>query len=41
MVADFRRRYWVSLALTVPILAISPGFWGLLGIEAPLAFSTG
>src|SRR4030065_1693387 len=38
MVADFRRRFWVSLALTVPILAISPGLWGLLGLEAPLAF---
>lgn len=24
MVADFRRRFWVSLVLTVPILALSP-----------------
>jgi YHS domain-containing protein len=24
MVADFRRRFWVSLALTVPILLLSP-----------------
>ena len=24
MVADFRRRFWVSLALTMPILALSP-----------------
>ena len=24
-VADFRRRFWVSLALTVPVILISPG----------------
>lgn len=24
MIADFRRRFWVSLALTVPILVLSP-----------------
>ncbi|HWL84322.1 MAG TPA: hypothetical protein VNO21_00790, partial [Polyangiaceae bacterium] len=23
-VADFRRRFWVSLALTVPVLALAP-----------------
>ena len=38
MVADFRRRFWVSLALTVPILAISEHFWGLVGLAAPVAF---
>jgi len=38
MVADFRRRFWVSLALTVPILAISEHFWGLVGLGAPVAF---
>jgi len=38
MVADFRRRFWVSLALSVPILAISPHFWGLIGLAAPVAF---
>jgi P-type Cu2+ transporter len=38
MVADFRRRFWISLTLTVPILAISAGFWGLLGLEPPLSF---
>jgi len=27
MVADFRRRFWISLALTVPILALSSGLW--------------
>ena len=24
MVADFRLRFWISLALTVPVLALSP-----------------
>ena len=36
MVADFRRRFFVSLALTVPILALSPMIQGWLGFE--LAF---
>ncbi len=39
MVADFRRRFWISLALTIPVLALSEMLWGLLGLEAPLAFS--
>jgi P-type Cu2+ transporter len=38
MVADFRRRFWVSLALTVPILAISEHFWALVGLTAPVSF---
>ncbi|MCL4798915.1 MAG: heavy metal translocating P-type ATPase [Burkholderiales bacterium] len=38
MVADFRRRFWVSAALTVPILAISEHFWALVGLSAPVAF---
>jgi len=25
MIADFRRRFWICLALTVPILLLSPG----------------
>ena len=24
MVADFRRRFWISLALTAPVLVLSP-----------------
>jgi len=39
MVADFRRRFWVSLALTIPILAISEHFWALVGLRPPLSFS--
>ncbi len=39
MVADFRRRFWISLALTVPILAISEHFWALVGLRPLLSFS--
>jgi Cu2+-exporting ATPase len=33
-VEDFRRRFWISLALTVPILALSHMFWELFGLRA-------
>jgi Cu2+-exporting ATPase len=32
MVADFRKRFWVSLVVTVPVLLLSPLIQGLLGI---------
>ncbi|MEW6613685.1 MAG: hypothetical protein AB1409_13200, partial [Pseudomonadota bacterium] len=35
MVADFRRRFWVSFVLTFPILLLSPGFWELFGLRQP------
>ena len=38
MVADFRRRFWVSLVLTVPILILSPLIQELLGIEDVISF---
>ncbi len=38
MVADFRRRFWVSLILTVPVLALAPMIQRLLGLEEALAF---
>ncbi|MDG4866596.1 copper-translocating P-type ATPase [Guyparkeria sp. 1SP6A2] len=38
MIADFRRRLWVSLVLTVPILLLSPMIQGFLGLEETLAF---
>ncbi len=38
MVADFRRRFWVSLVLTVPILALSPMIQGFLGLRETLGF---
>ncbi len=39
MVADFRRRFWISLILTVPILLLSPLVQELLGIEDIIAFT--
>jgi len=38
MVADFRLRFWVSLALTVPVLALSPMIQRVLGLRSTLAF---
>lgn len=38
MIADFRRRFWAALVLTVPILALSPMIQAFLGLEA-LAFA--
>lgn len=38
-VEDFRRRFWVSLALTLPILGLSAEFWHLLGRPPLLAFA--
>ena len=38
MIADFRRRFWVSLAITVPILLLSPLIQKLLGLTQALAF---
>jgi Cu2+-exporting ATPase len=38
-VEDFQRRFWVSLALTLPILALSGPFWHLLGRPPLLAFA--
>ncbi|NBC18135.1 MAG: heavy metal translocating P-type ATPase, partial [Bacteroidetes bacterium] len=39
MVADFRRRFWISLIATVPILALSPMIQGWLGIAGTLSFT--
>src|SRR5256885_9076911 len=38
MVDDFRRRFWVSLALTLPVLATSEMVRHLLGLRGGLAF---
>jgi Cu2+-exporting ATPase len=37
MVQDYKRRLWVALVLTVPVLALSPAIQSFLGLEA-LAF---
>jgi Cu2+-exporting ATPase len=39
MVADFRRRFWVSLALTGPILLLSPIIQRILGLGDGLRFA--
>ena len=39
MVADFRRRFWIALALSVPVLALAPAIQGVLGLEDLLTFS--
>ena len=39
MVADFRRRFWVSALLTVPVLALSPVIQHFLGLEGGLEFA--
>ena len=38
MIADFRRRFWVSLILTVPILILSPIIQEFLGLEGVIRF---
>jgi Cu2+-exporting ATPase len=38
MVADFKRRFWIALVLTVPVLILSPLIQALLGIEDVVSF---
>ena len=33
MIKDFRKRFWISLIITIPILVLSPMIQGLLGYE--------
>ena len=39
MVADFRKRFWISLVLTVPILLLSPMIQRFLGLGEALRFT--
>ena len=39
MAADFRKRFWTSLALTVPILVLSPMLQSLVGLDDAISFS--
>ena len=39
MVQDFKKRFWVSLILTVPILLLSPMVQQFLGIEQAIQFT--
>ena len=38
MVADFRRRFWASLALTVPVIALAPVIQRAFGMREALRF---
>ena len=38
MVEDFRRRFWVSLVITVPILVLSPMVQSFLGLDGLVEF---
>jgi Cu2+-exporting ATPase len=39
MAADFRKRFWISLVLTVPILILSPMLQSLVGLGEAISFS--
>ncbi len=39
MVLDFRRRFWVSLIITIPILILSPMIQEFLGLKESLRFT--
>lgn len=38
MIADYRKRFWVSMVFPVPILVLSPMIQSFLGLEPALAF---
>lgn len=38
MVADFRRRFWISLILTIPVLALAPLIQQVLGVKEAWSF---
>jgi len=38
MVADFKKRFWISLAVTIPILLLSPLIQEFLGVAGRLSF---
>ncbi|MGB8318426.1 MAG: copper-translocating P-type ATPase [Ignavibacteriaceae bacterium] len=39
MIEDFKRRFWISLAITIPILLLSPLVQQFLGLKETLRFS--
>lgn len=38
MIADFRKRFWISLFLTIPVLLLSPTIQTFLGLTTALSF---
>ncbi|MBD3217797.1 MAG: cadmium-translocating P-type ATPase [candidate division Zixibacteria bacterium] len=39
MAEDFKRRFWISLVLTIPIIILSPMIQGFVGLKDQLAFT--
>lgn len=39
MAADFRKQFWISLVLTLPILVLSPMLQSLMGLREAIRFS--
>ena len=39
MAADFRRRFWISLVLTLPVLALSPMLQSWVGLRGSIRFA--
>lgn len=39
MISDFRKRFWVSIAITAPILVLSPMIQNLLGYQLVFSYS--
>ncbi len=40
MMDDFKKRFWISLILTIPVLSLSPTIHGLLGISLTFRYDT-
>ncbi len=38
MVSDFKKRFWISLIISIPILMLSPLIQGFLGVEGIISF---
>lgn len=38
MLQDFRKRFWASVILTLPVLAVSPAIQSFLGLKTALSF---
>ncbi len=41
MVADFRKRFWISLIISIPILILSPLIQKFLGLQGVISFPGG
>jgi Cu2+-exporting ATPase len=39
MIADFRRRFWISLILSVPVILLSPMVQHILGFELNVPYA--